>query len=192
MNNKEIICRLRKELDFKRYEHTCGVAYTSAALAMRWDADVNKAYLAGLLHDCAKGMSDDDRLDICKKKDIYVSEVEHDNPSLLHAKVGAYLAKTVYEIDDEEILSAITYHTTGRAEMTLLEKIVFSADYLEPNRNHDPELPMIRRMAFTDLDEAILKIYENTMRHLKNSTKVLDPTTEEAYRYYQEYVRRHI
>lgn len=76
--------------------------------------------------------------------------------------------------------------------MTLLEKIVFSADYLEPNRNHDPELPMIRRMAFTDLDEAILKIYENTMRHLKNSTKVLDPTTEEAYRYYQEYVRRHI
>ena len=192
MNNKEIICRLRKELDFKRYEHTCGVAYTSAALAMRWDADVYKAYLAGLLHDCAKGMSDDDRLDICKKKGIYVSEVEHDNPSLLHAKVGAYLAKTVYEIDDEDILSAITYHTTGRAEMTLLEKIVFSADYLEPNRNHDPELPMIRRMAFTDLDEAILKIYENTMRHLKNSTKVLDPTTEEAYRYYQEYVRRHI
>ena len=192
MNNKEIICRLRKELDFKRYEHTCGVAYTSAALAMRWDADVNKSYLAGLLHDCAKGMSDDDRLDICKKKGIYVSEVEHDNPSLLHAKVGAYLAKTVYEIDDEDILSAITYHTTGRAEMTLLEKIVFSADYLEPNRNHDPELPMIRRMAFTDLDEAILKIYENTMRHLKNSTKVLDPTTEEAYRYYQEYVRRHI
>ena len=192
MNNKEIICRLRKELDFKRYEHTCGVAYTSAALAMRWDADVNKAYLAGLLHDCAKGMSDDDRLDICKKKGIYVSEVEHDNPSLLHAKVGAYLAKTVYEIDDEDILSAITYHTTGRAEMTLLEKIVFSADYLEPNRNHDPELPMIRRMAFTDLDKAILKIYENTMRHLKNSTKVLDPTTEEAYRYYQKYVRRHI
>ena len=192
MNNKEIICRLRKELDFKRYEHTCGVAYTSAALAMRWDADVNKAYLAGLLHDCAKGMSDDDRLDICKKKGIYVSEVEHDNPSLLHAKVGAYLAKTVYEIGDEDILSAITYHTTGRAEMTLLEKIVFSADYLEPNRNHDPELPMIRRMAFTDLDEAILKIYENTMRHLKNSTKELDPTTEEAYRYYQEYVRRHI
>ena len=95
---------------------------------MRWDADVNKAYLAGLLHDCAKGMSDDDRLDICKKKGIYVSEVEYDNPSLLHAKVGAYLAKTVYEIDDEEILSAITYHTTGRAEMTLLEKIVFSAD----------------------------------------------------------------
>ena len=192
MNNKEIICRLRKELDFKRYEHTCGVAYTSAALAMRWDADVNKAYLAGLLHDCAKGMSDDDRLDICKKKGIYVSEVEYYKPSLLHAKVGAYLAKTVYEIDDEDILSAITYHTTGRAEMTLLEKIVFSADYLEPNRNHDPELPMIRRMAFTDLDEAILKIYENTMRHLKNSTKVLDPTTEEAYRYYQEYVRRHI
>ena len=192
MNNKEIICRLRKELDFKRYEHTCGVAYTSAALAMRWDADVNKAYLAGLLHDCAKGMSDDDRLDICKKKGIYVSEVEYDNPSLLHAKVGAYLAKTVYESDDEDILSAITYHTTGRAEMTLLEKIVFSADYLEPNRNHDPELPMIRRMAFTDLDEAILKIYENTMRHLKNSTKVLDPTTEEAYRYYQKYVRRHI
>ncbi len=192
MNNKEIICRLRKELDFKRYEHTCGVAYTSAALAMRWDADVYKAYLAGLLHDCAKGMSDDDRLDICKKKGIYVSEVEHDNPSLLHAKVGAYLAKTVYEIDDEDILSAITYHTTGRAEMTLLEKIVFSADYLEPNRNHDPELPMIRRKAFTDLDEAVLKIYENTMRHLKNSTKALDPTTEEAYRYYQEYVRRHI
>lgn len=192
MNNKEIICRLRKELDFKRYEHTCGVAYTSAALAMRWDVDVNKAYLAGLLHDCAKGLSDDDRLDICKKKGIYVSEVEHDNPSLLHAKVGAYLAKTVYEIDDEDILSAITYHTTGRVEMTLLEKIVFSADYLEPNRNHDPELPMIRRMVFTDLDEAILKIYENTMRHLKNSTKVLDPTTEEAYRYYQEYVRRHI
>ena len=187
MNNKDIICRLRKELDFKRYEHTCGVAYTSAALAMRWDADVDKAYISGLLHDCAKGMSDEKRLDICKKNNIYVSDVEKQNPSLLHAKVGAFLAKEVYEVDDEEILSAITYHTTGRAGMTLLEKIVFSADYLEPNRNHDPELPLIRSLAFTDLDKAVLKIYENTMKHLMSSTKVLDPTTEEAYKYYQVY-----
>ena len=179
MNNKDIICRLRKELDFKRYEHTCGVAYTSAALAMRWDADVDKAYISGLLHDCAKGMSDEQRLDICKKNDIYVSDVEKQNPSLLHAKVGAFLAKEVYEVDDEEILSAITYHTTGRAGMTLLEKIVFSAD--------DPELPLIRSLAFTDLDKAVLKIYENTMKHLMSSTKALDPTTEEAYKYYQVY-----
>ena len=132
-------------------------------------------------------MSDEKRLDICKKNDIYVSDVEKQNPSLLHAKVGAFLAKEVYEVDDEEILSAITYHTTGRAGMTLLEKIVFSADYLEPNRNHDPELPLIRSLAFTDLDKAVLKIYENTMKHLMSSTKALDPTTEEAYKYYQVY-----
>lgn len=186
MQKKEIIKELKEELDSKRYEHTLGVAYTAASLAMAYEMDVEKAYIAGLLHDCAKCMSDKERITYCKKHDIEMTEVELKNPSLLHAKVGSYLAADKYNIKDEEILSSIKYHTTGKPQMSAMEEIIFVADYIEPMREHDRELPQIRKEAFCDIKKAIRHIYHNTLSYLSTTTKSLDPMTEEAYKYYLE------
>ncbi|MBP5198483.1 MAG: bis(5'-nucleosyl)-tetraphosphatase (symmetrical) YqeK, partial [Lachnospiraceae bacterium] len=100
---------LEKELDVKRYEHTLGVSFTAASMAMRYGVDIKSAQLAGLLHDCAKCISSKQKLSICKKNNIPISDIENDNPDLLHGKVGAYIAKTKYGVEDEDILNAITY-----------------------------------------------------------------------------------
>ena len=177
--------QLIKALDSKRYEHTQGVAYTSAALAMRYGEDIQKAELAGLLHDCAKCLDNDKKIQICKKHNIEISNAEQNNPFLLHSKVGGFLAKTKYKIDDEEIIDAILYHTTGRPGMSLLEKIVYIADYIEPGRNHAPNLDEIRRLCFEDLDEALLKILEDILIHLKESKKEIDSMTQMTYEFYK-------
>lgn len=170
--------------DPKRFEHTLGVAYTAAALAMRYDGDVKKAQTAGLLHDCAKCLSDEKRLSICKKNKIPVTELERKNPFLLHAKVGAYLANEKYGVKDPDILNAVRSHTTGRQDMSLLEKIVFVADYIEPGRKSAPNLIEIRKLAFLDLDKAFLKILEDTLSYLRNTGGDIDPATEATWNYY--------
>ncbi|MBR4980946.1 MAG: bis(5'-nucleosyl)-tetraphosphatase (symmetrical) YqeK [Lachnospiraceae bacterium] len=177
--------QLIKALDSKRYEHTQGVAYTSAALAMRYGEDIRKAELAGLLHDCAKCLDNEKKINICKKNDISISDAEQRNPFLLHAKVGGHLAKTKYKIDDEDIINAILYHTTGRPGMSLLEKIVYIADYIEPGRDHEPNLDEVRSLSFQDLDEALLRILEDILVHLKESSKEIDPMTQMTYEFYK-------
>lgn len=175
---------LSKELDSKRFEHTLGVAYTAACMAMRYGYDINKAYLAGLLHDCAKCMSHEERMNYCKKHKLEVSEFEKKNPALLHAKVGAELCRRRYDVEDEEIASAVRYHTTGRPDMTLLEKIIFIADYLEPHRNDAENLPIVRRQVFEDLDLTLRTILKDTLEYLEGSDKVIDPMTLKTYEYY--------
>lgn len=188
MDNKKDLRRLRKKIekvqDAKRYEHTLGVAYTAAALAMRFGAPIQDARTAGLLHDCAKCLSDEKRLALCEKHDIPITEVERRNPFLLHAKVGAFLARRKYGVLDEDILNAVQYHTTGREGMSLLEKIIFVADYIEPGRKQAPNLAEIRRLSFEDLDAALLKILEDTMDYLKNAGGEVDSMTEKTWRYY--------
>ena len=146
---------VQKAQDAKRFEHTLGVEYTAAALAMRYGSDIDSARAAGLLHDCAKCLSDEKRLSICRKNHIPVTEVERKNPFLLHAKAGAYLAREKYGIKDPDILNAIRSHTTGRKNMSLLEKIIFVADYIEPGRKHAPNLTDIRKLAFLDINRAM-------------------------------------
>lgn len=177
--------QLEKALDTKRYEHTQGVAYTSAALAMRYGEDVQRAELAGLLHDCAKCLDNEKKVHICKKNDIFISEAEQRNPFLLHAKVGGHLAKTKYKIDDEDIINAVLHHTTGRPGMSLLEKIVYIADYIEPGRENAPNLDEVRKLSFQDLDEALLRILEDILVHLKTSKKEIDPMTQMTYEFYK-------
>lgn len=177
---------MEKIQDSKRYEHTLGVEYTAAALAMRYDCDIRDAQIAGLLHDCAKCLTDAKRLSICKKHKIPITAVEKKNPFLLHAKVGAYLAHKKYKIRNEDIMNAIRSHTTGRQNMSILEKIVFVADYIEPGRSHAPNLELgeIRRLAFIDLDKAFIRILEDTLEYLKAGDRDIDPMTEETWRYY--------
>lgn len=180
---------MEETLSGKRFQHTLGVAYTAAAMAMKYDVDVKKALIAGLLHDCAKCMSDEKLLKLSEKENIEVTDVERRNPYLLHAKVGAMLASKEYDIDDEEILDAITYHTTGRPGMTDLDKIVFVADYVEPGRDKAPNLAKVRKLAFEDLDGAVRRILKDTLKYLegeKGSGLEIDPMTAKTYEYYQE------
>lgn len=175
---------MEKAQDGDRYEHTLGVEYTAAALAMRYGGNIRDAQIAGLLHDCAKCLSDKKRLEICAKHHIPVTALERKNPFLLHAKVGAYLARKKYGVKNQDILNAIRNHTTGRRDMSLLEKIVFVSDYIEPGRKHAPNLEEIRQLAFLDLDRALLRILEDTLCYLKSSGGDIDPTTEETWKYY--------
>lgn len=177
---------LKEYMDGSRFEHTIGVMDTAACLAMRYGADMEKALIAGLLHDCAKCMPDSKKVKICMKNHIPMSETEEQNPFLLHAKVGAYIAKEKYGVDDEEILQAIACHTTGKPAMTLLEKIIYIADYIEPMRNKAANLPEVRRMAFEDLDLALFKIFSDTLLYLKDTAKSLDAMTVQAYEYYKQ------
>lgn len=185
---------LQKVLSAKRYFHTQGVMYTSSALAMCYGADIKKALFAGLLHDCAKYLSEEEQLRQCKKHHLLIREIEKNNPYLLHAKVGAYFAASKYGIKDEEILSAITWHTTGKPKMSLLDKIIFTADYIEPGRKEIEGLKEIRQMAFKDIDRAVYQILYNTLNYLKKNKgerkKEIDCMTQEAYNYYKELLEK--
>lgn len=177
---------MKKTLDAKRYVHTLGVEYTAAALAMRYDVSIRKARIAGLLHDCAKCLSDEKKLSICEKHNIVVNEVERRNPFLLHGKVGSFLAMEEYQICDSDIINAILNHTTGRPEMSPLEKIIFIADYIEPDRKQAPNLDSIRKEAFLDLDKTLLMILEDTLNYLKSTGTEIDPMTEKTLKYYHK------
>ena len=181
----EIKYSLQNRLSPKRFEHTLGVEYTCCALAMRYGADMNQARIAGLLHDCAKHYSGEKLLQKCKEYHLPVSEYEQAFPELLHAKVGAYLAREKYGIEDEEIIQAIDCHTTGKPDMTLLEKILYIADYMEPNRDRAPHLKEIRELAFSDLDACLLRILSGSLQYIKSTGSVIDPQTEATYEYYK-------
>lgn len=184
-NIKKIKQSLKRKLDNDRYEHTLGVAYISIALAMRYDYDIQRAEIAGLLHDCAKCIPDDAKLNKCVKYNISINEIERKNPFLLHAKLGAFLAMNKYHIDDKDIINAILYHTTGKPAMSTLEKIVYIADYIEPGRNKAPNLSQIRRTAFVDLDFAMYLILKDTMVYLDKRPDNIDPLTGKAFDYYR-------
>lgn len=186
------ICKLQKKmkkvLEEKRYLHTLGVAYTAANLAFVYGYDDKKAFVAGLLHDVAKCISHQKRLMICKKNYIEITPIEEENPVLLHAKVGAFFAKEKYGVCDEEILNAIRFHTTGRPEMTLLEKIIYVADFVEPHRKKLPRLAEIRKISFEDLDMAIYMILENSLNYLEKGNAKIDKKTEETYLFYKKMI----
>ncbi len=176
---------LKDSISAKRYAHSVGVSNTAACLAMSQNGDVYKAYLAGLLHDCAKGLSKTELIETTKKSGISISETERENPELLHSKAGSVIAKSRYKIEDADILSAIFWHTTGKPGMSDLEKIIFVADYIEPNRTNLPGLDIIRKTAFTDIDEAVALICKNTLDYLKESGSSVDKTTIDTYEYYR-------
>ena len=187
-NIEEIKKDLKHKLDTYRYTHTEGVMYTAAALAMKYGYDIQKALLAGLLHDCAKCIPPRKKLKLCKKNKIRMTEIEQRNPFLLHAKLGAFLASEKYGIEDKEIISAILYHTTGKPDMSLLEKIIFVADYIEPQRNKANNLKEIRTCAFNDLDKAVALILKDTLLYLNQVSSDIDPATQIAYDYYKKFL----
>ena len=189
MSDREYYKKLRKKIKDvmtkSRYEHTLGVEFTAASLAMRYEVDIEKAELAGLLHDCAKCIDSEDTLDECKKYNIELTDVEKRNTFLIHSKLGAVHAKKLYGVDDEDIISAIRFHTTGKPDMTMLEKIIFIADYIEPGRDKAPNLKEIRKMSFIDIDEAMFMILKDTLDYLDKGDGEKDELTRDTYLFYK-------
>jgi len=185
----KILSYLKATLRPKRFRHTLGVAYTAANLAAVHNADEDKAFLAGLLHDCAKFYETEEQITLCEKAGIPLTETERLNPALIHGKLGAFYAKTKYQVDDEEILSAIRYHTTGHPDMTALEKIIYLADYIEPGRSMDCKphsLQKVRTACFQNLDEGMRFALENGISYLREQNQPIDTISLETYEWYQK------
>ncbi len=176
--------KLHSMLTPKRFKHTQGVAEEAEKLAKRYGADEKKAYIAGLLHDCAKCIPTSEKLAVCKKYGVKVDDILKKQPDLTHSFLGAKMAEKDYGINDEDILNSIAYHTTGRPNMSLLEKIVYIADYIEPNRTYFDGLDKIRRLAYEDIDKTMAEILKNTISYNKN--KVIHPLSFDALHYYNK------
>ncbi len=181
MEFHRIVKDLEKRLTKKRFRHTAGVAETAKNLALRYGADPNAAELAGWVHDSMKH----EKLPVMQALvsenpevlgDYPVDEWMRESPNLLHGPAGAVFAVKHYAITDPAILSAVACHTTGKAGMSLLDKILFLADYIEPLRDF-PGVEEIRRAAGKNLDEACIIAYDTTIRHLAEEHEYLHPLT---------------
>ena len=175
----EVIIYLKKHISKKRLEHSLGVAKTAKDLAIRWNTDSEKAYLAGLVHDCAKGMSEEELCTAMRNEELKIGEVEAFSKHILHAPVGAIIAKNVFNITDEDILLAIAYHTVGNEEMSLLQKIIYISDSIEPSRNYDG-VEKLRELAFTDIDEAMILALEQSISLVMKQGGLLHDQTVSA------------
>ncbi len=147
------------------FNHCLSTMEEAQDLAIMYSSDVNKAKIAGLLHDCGK--------------------VEKGKDNLTHAFMGAKLANEVYNIQDEDIINAIMYHTTGRENMTLLEKIIYIADKIEPNRHYEG-VDKLRELAYKDIDAAIILSLENTIEYVTNKNMILDEQSLKTLKFLKE------
>ena len=181
---------LKENLSEERYIHTLGTADCAKELAQKFNLNTDKAYIAGLLHDCAKCFPNDKLLEIIKTH-LQVEECEMLNYKTLHAPVSAYIAKKEFSIDDKEILSAIRWHTLGKLEMTDFEKIVFLADKIEPNTRDKEYSDKIRTYLEEEngLNKALLKCYKETIKSLVKRNLKICLLTIEIYNKLQELVQ---
>jgi len=176
----EIEKYLKSKLTPARYTHVLSVRELALDLAERYGADLRKVNLAVLLHDCAKWMRTSEQYEAAATHEIQLDEIEHHNPSLVHAPVGAVLAVSHFNVDNPEILNAIRIHTTGSGEMTLIDKILYVADFAEPKRNH-AEAHSVRELAYQDLDKAVFEVSRYKIEHLLAKGVLIHPHTINAY-----------
>ena len=164
--------------DPKRVPHVIGCCETCTHLARRWGADVALASRAGILHDVTKALGKSAQLLLCEKYGIMTNAFERDNYKLLHSRTGAAVAKHIFG-ESDAVCDAIYWHTTGKARMSLLEKILYIADYMEPNRDFDG-VETLRKLVEEDLDAALLCGFEMSIALLESESKALDRYTVEA------------
>lgn len=179
MDRNEALRIVKGQLPERRFKHTVGVMETAVALAKLYGADEKKAELAAIFHDYAKYRSREEMEKVILEENLHRDLLEH-NIELWHAPVGAVLVEKETGISDEDILNSIRYHTTGRAGMTLLEKIIFLADYIEPGRNF-PGVDEVRALARENLDLAMIKALANTISFLLEKKQLIYPDTIHTY-----------
>ena len=165
-------------LKYKRIPHVLGTEQEAIRLSERYGADVKKARVAALLHDCTKKLDMDEQLALCRHYGIELDELEQKALKLLHAKTGAAVARDVFGVD-EEIYNAIWWHTTGHAGMTLLEKIIYLADYIEPSRDF-PGVDKLRKVCYEDLDKGLLLGLDMSIQEMTDMGNPVHRATVEA------------
>lgn len=183
MKRDKIAYKLKKELDTQRYEHTLGVERMAKNMARIFGEDEDRAALAGLLHDCAKCLP----LSQMQKaaKNVSIDPLMRESKALMHSVAGMCIAEAVYGVTDPEVLSAIRWHTTGHDNMTALEKIIYLADMIEPNRKPYPGLEALREKCMNDLDGAMHMALKMSLDHVLEQGKTLHPDTLAALKAYE-------
>ena len=182
LSTEEILDWLKKNLDEERYEHSIGTAECAQELAVEYNLNPKKAYIAGLLHDCAKCFPRDKMLEIIDEH-VEVDSCERENFKTLHAPVSFYVARTEFLVEDEEILSSIRWHTIGQLNMTDFEKIIFIADKIESRtRKKEYSHPIIDELNKDNgLNRAMLQCYKQTIKSLVDRDLVICPLTIDIY-----------
>ncbi len=181
MNIDKIIEYLKTNLSPYRFIHTMGVADTAKALAHTYGENEEEAYLTGLLHDIAKELPLDKMLSLSESYGIEPDGITKTSAALMHGVIGAYMAREIFNINDR-IFDAIRYHTTGKADMSLLTKIIYIADYIEPNRNFDG-VEKAREIAYKEIDKAIFMSCNTSVIHTVNKGGVIHIDTINARNY---------
>ncbi|MDX8289913.1 bis(5'-nucleosyl)-tetraphosphatase (symmetrical) YqeK [Metabacillus indicus] len=181
MNRDQALAIVKEQLTEHRYVHTIGVMETAIELADRYGGDLKKAETAAIFHDYAKFRSKEEMKQIITEQKMAPDLLIHSS-ELWHAPVGAYLVKKEAGIEDAEILDAIRYHTSGRENMTLLDKIIYVADYIEPGRIF-PGAEEVRKIAETDLNQALMASMKNTILFLLKKNQPIYPQTLQSYNY---------
>jgi nicotinate-nucleotide adenylyltransferase len=179
---EEIYERVKNTLSEQRFYHSVCVVERAVELAKIYGADIEKAKLAGIIHDIAKEVKEDDRVKNAESYGIKLDEVEKSTTSIIHAKVGAKIAEVEFGLD-EEICNAIAYHTTARANMTLLEKIIYLADYSGKDRQFD-DTNYIYELSNKDLDEAMRYCLRKTIQEILDKKTLIHIKTVEAYNFF--------
>lgn len=169
----------------KRYNHTIRVRDTAVELAKIYNVDLEKAYVAGMLHDCAKIRDEKELIEVSFDYSLNLTDDMEKAPQIIHSFLGAIISEKKYGIEDEDILNAIRFHTTGRENMSDLEKIVFLADYIEPMRNFSG-VDKARKLACEDLNKAMMYSLNNTILFLCNKDEYIALDTIKARNYILE------
>lgn len=188
MTIEQMTDKLRAVLEPRRFRHSLNVMETAVKLAEHHGADVEKARLAGLLHDCAKNYPTSELYALCEKFGIPLDETEKKEAGLIHGLVGAHLLKPEYGVDDCEIFDAVYYHTIGKPNMPLLTKIIFIADCIEPLRSA-PWVDDIRAAVYDDIDKALIIQLDNTIRCVLQKGTLLHTSTVVTRNFYIEQTR---
>jgi len=181
-----IVAHLEKTLTGKRYLHTMGVYQEAAKLSRFYGADEKKAAIAALLHDVAKDMPPGEKQKACERYNVRLTNALREQIDLTHPLIGCKIAAEKFGVRDVETLNAIKYHTTGRADMTLLEKVIYVADCIEPYREDYEGLTEIRAVAYTDIDTAMIAGLKATITHIKHKGQKVHPLSRAALRFLEE------
>lgn len=183
LNVKEAREIIRFKLSKQRFKHSLQVAEVARELAEHYQVDANKAYLIGLLHDYAKGISSEELVDIAENNELLKDDMDRQVPDLLHAPVGSWLVQHELNIEDQDVLQAIKAHTLGDLNMSVMDKIIYLADMIEPGRDY-PGQERLKCLAFRDLDDAMLFGLESTIRYCLDQGRPLHPRTVEVRNHY--------
>lgn len=180
---EKLIALVRARLNDERFNHSLGVKESAEALAKKYDADPDKAVIAGILHDITKEYNNEQHMELIDKYNIPIDDGEKTTKKLWHAITAAAFVEYEIGINDKEILNAIRYHTTGRENMTILEKILYVADFIEPNRYY-VDVNFFRTIAFEDLDKTVYLGIKWCMEDLLRKDAYLHINTLQGYNYY--------